>query len=188
MEKNNSNNLHETACGLVIKEDGTIVGHVFIIPNELGSKLSNHWWENNPPVCEEEWRKFKNRQHKNLVNVPEDDYYVQIWCLTPNTENHGSNWNDHYEMVMPENREDPEAEGECFPKYLPVSLFKDKKEGDSITIQTKWGRVELTLNQLNYRYRRFGRFEDVLKKLLEHIKDQDEELKKEFGLETVVEH
>ena len=52
MEKQkNGLTLHK--CGLVTKEDGTIVGHVFIIPNELGSKLSNHWWENNPPVCEE---------------------------------------------------------------------------------------------------------------------------------------
>jgi hypothetical protein len=55
---------------------------------------------------------------------------------------------------------------ENFATYLPASLFKGKKEGDKVVISTKWGEVELTLSQLKYRYRRFGAFEEVMKKLL----------------------
>jgi hypothetical protein len=73
---------------------------------------------------------------------------------------------------------DPEEEGdsniEChglnhdssrrFSHYAPLSLFENKKEGDTVTFSGAYGTFEVKLCQLGYRYRRFGAFEEVLRK------------------------
>jgi hypothetical protein len=58
-------------------------------------------------------------------------------------------------------------------QYIPADLFKGKKEGDVVTINVKCIEgdysiditLSMSLNQENYRYARFGKFQDVLKKV-----------------------
>lgn len=63
--------------------------------------------------------------------------------------------------------------------YLPYCFLKDKKEGDIIKVtfpiklytddesEANWTlEATIKLNQTDYRYRRFGRFEDVLERLV----------------------
>lgn len=128
-------------------EKNQIVGDIFIIPN-LPLKLSSQegYWE--PRQFED----FRRSVH-GVVDCPEDDTYLEVWCCTPDKSS--SNWQCHYEM----------PDGRNFPNYLPVDLFRGKKEGDKVVISTAWGEVELTLNQLDHRYRRFGTFEAVMKRL-----------------------
>ncbi len=135
-----------------------IQGDVFIIPNSLAHK-------DEFLGSKEEQKKQMERLVKSVqrcVDLPADTVYVQVWCVTPGSDD--SNWQCHYEMIKPD--EDPEEViGENFPLYLPCSLFKGHKEGDKVYFQTRWGLVELTLNQKDYRYRRYGKFEDVLGQL-----------------------
>lgn len=118
-----------------------IKGQVFIIPNSLAG------WGN-------EWNdSILNRTHK-VINIPKGEKYVNIWAFSPGDEN--SNWCCHYEMPG----------GDNFPSYLPVEIFEGKAEGDTITLETKWGTVELTLKQSGTRYGSYGKFESVLNRLI----------------------
>lgn len=128
-------------------EKNQIVGDIFIIPNHP-LKLSSQkgYWE------PRQYENFHKSVH-DVVDCPEDDTYLEVWCCTPDNPN--SNWQCHYEM----------PDGRNFTNYLPAKLFEGKKEGDKVVISTAWGEVELTLNQLNHRYGRFGTFEAVMERL-----------------------
>jgi len=136
---------------MIYNNQNQIVGDVFIIPN--CPVRESDWDGSFRLIAKEQWTRFKNRIHR-VINEKEDEAYVQVWCCTPGDNE--SNWSCHHEMPDNEN----------FATYLPVSLFKGKKEGDSVVVNTRWGEVVLTLSQLKYRYRRFGAFEEVMKKLL----------------------
>lgn len=102
------------------------------------------------------------------------DKFVQLWwvgCNSDNMQDHGftievdgQKYRFGYEMCL---------------ELVPVKFFKGHKEGEilPLTISLKPRHDEgeevptfnvtfnLKLNQLDYRYRRFGRFEEVLKLL-----------------------
>jgi len=100
-----------------------------------------------------------------LKNTPADEILIQVWVTSPEC----NNWPDHYgaynKMLG--------TEDETFPGYLPSSLFKDKKEGDVVTIENDTTRFELTCTQKNYRYRAFGNFEKVFNDLINAYKAYD---------------
>jgi hypothetical protein len=136
---------------MIYNNQNQIVGDVFIIPN--CPVRESDWDGSFGLIAKEQWTRFKNRIHR-VINEKEDEAYVQVWCCTPGEDD--SNWSCHREMPDNEN----------FATYLPASLFKNKKEGESVVVNTKWGEVVLTLAQLKYRYRRFGAFEETMKSLL----------------------
>lgn len=160
----------KTTCGLVVKSAKVIVGECFIIPNAPATKQELFWSEETEEKKEEKFKSFMQKWVHNKIQVPTDSTYIEVWCVTPDKK--GSNWGSGFEMVSANNwdkdlnSEENENLGEQFPKYLPLCLIKDLKEGDKIVFPTKWGLVELTMRQLAYRYRRFGKFEEVLQKLI----------------------
>lgn len=99
---------------------------------------------------------------------------VEMWFHNENSDNiecHGYFFEDEY-CLFPGS----------FPRYLPARLFADKKEGDVIKVKIPCCVVSqestpleskeeamiiatITLQQLGYRYERFGTFEEVLKYL-----------------------
>lgn len=110
------------------------------------------------------------------------DKFVQMWWtnsdISDNFQDHG--FNVHHEGKIYRFGHD------IILDYIPETFFRDHKEGDilPITIRLKpnWYTTEndkrniqeddlpefnvtfnLKLNQLDYRYRRFGTFEEVLK-------------------------
>lgn len=121
---------------------------VFIIPNTLYSKKAI--WAKSEEEASEIFDKFVKSQHRD-IDVPVGTQYVQIWVYNGDCDNLCRH---HY------------LNGDDLPEYLPVSLFDGKKEGDVITFNSKWGRVELTLAQKNSRYERFGTFDSVLSALI----------------------
>jgi len=158
----------------------TIVGDIFIIPNSL-AKPKNMMFE--------EARFDLYRMAKaNDIKFTDESKFVEVWFATPG--NQDSNWRDHtidgYD----------ELKGwRPIWNYLPVELFKGRKEGDVVTFNLpieSWTaahpitgldnspagcnipngvtvttkiKVSMTLAQTKYRYRRFGTFEEVLEKL-----------------------
>jgi hypothetical protein len=122
----------------------TIDGVLFIIPNNLTVRTPH-----DPEYC---WEKT-SKLWGNTQGQP----HVQIWCADQGCEN----WQAH-------KQENPKKKG--FVKLVPVSVFEGKQEGDTVEIN---GLV-LKLEQTKYRYRNFGRFEEVLTGLLEkNKKDPD---------------
>ena len=111
------------------------------------------------------------RENKEFKN--ED--WIEVWYVTPGNDE--SNWGSHHidgysELKGWKPRTD----------YLPKSLFEGKKEGDCITFDLPIVKelddnncdyayayaiikIQLCLAQTKYRYRNFGTFEEVLKRV-----------------------
>ena len=148
---------------------------IFVIPNQA-AKLSSFF------ECVQEEKLVAANQIAELNGFtfdPEKDYFIETWMVC--AEHGCDNFADHcihykdddgtYYTIGIEDR------------YLPSNLFVGKKEGDMITIKLPvWyvndaqfpersnGRtvaeIQIKLNQSDYRYRRFGTFEEVLKKVM----------------------
>ena len=119
-------------------------------------------------------------QQKGLIFDPDNDPLVQVWfgsddLGSDNLEAHGF-W----------------AEDENYSfryGYLPLPLIKDIKEGDTMDLEfeiekemvregekhkyIEYGekdriKLHITFDQRSYRYRNFGNFEDVVRKVVSH--------------------
>lgn len=155
--------------------NGVLEGNldVFIIPNKGG--LVSNW-------LGESTQKKLIRDINAIAELngfefdPEKDPLVQLWFCGMDCDN----LIDHYCHV-----EDEDGNRYMFRannlSHLPVSIFKDHQEGDTIELsfpasieargdegQAKEITVKthVTLKQLDYRYSRFGRFEEVLKQVV----------------------
>lgn len=130
----------------------TVKGIVFIVPNSLRG-VKNVF---NPEQIEGKVKTISEKTGKEYD--PQTTVLVEVWAADDQCDN----WSCHYKRV--------DGEEIKFPTYLPVDLFEGKKEGDTVTF--KWGKydIELTLNQLDYRYRSFGAFEKVLDDLIDQYK------------------
>lgn len=114
------------------------VGKMFIVPNAIYSAA---------------WEKVSNRKASFIqdenINLP----VVEIWVTGENSDNWGCHGFSNHEVGW-------------FPYALPVSLLENLKEGDTISIKLDGEEFHLTAEQLSFRYRSFGPFEDVLEGLL----------------------
>lgn len=139
----------------------------FIIPNPL-TKV-NTMFDNSYKQRIAEFEK-EVCEMNHIGPFSEDDLLVELWFCSEelNSENlvdHGFNVEDadgtrlHLQPIM--------------MKRLPVKLFDGHKEGDRFSVKipqkTESGEIimeiALTLDQLGYRYRRFGTFEECLESL-----------------------
>lgn len=116
------------------------------------------------------WHARQQIMYVNKVTRPSDfasEKFVEVWFATPG--NKQSNWFDHgidgYDCLK---------NWELVTNRLPASVFEGHKEGDVVTLelpvesedyQRKFIKVALTLSQRKYRYRDFGDFEEVVKKV-----------------------
>ena len=87
-----------------------------------------------------------------VVPNPVSNGVVEVWCTSPVSDN----WSDHGHPAL-ENR---------MPSRMPVELFADKVEGDSITLVRDGVTIELVLAQQCHRYEGHGQFETVLAKVI----------------------
>lgn len=162
-------------------EKKEVKAQMFIIPNSIIDMKGQFEWE----------RKYNNKHEsrtelalKNLfpgIEFPEDDKLVEIWVHDKVSDNwccHGrfvKDWDgSSIENLM---KKTGATSGEelmniwiantKFPMWLPLSQLRSTKEGDAIKVSYKGMDVVLEASQLTGRYRGFGRFEIVLKKLLD---------------------
>lgn len=155
----------------VTRDDkGKVVGiefnaEAFIVPNHAG-KLKDFWSKSTS-------EQVKEIATNVLGNKPvEDETYVQMWYVAKdigcdNLVDHGANVEIDGEKHIIGLRS-------C---YLPYTLLRDKIEGDTVDVTfTNYARglddepgygipitMHVTLNQKDYRYRRFGEFQEVLR-------------------------
>jgi len=130
---------------------------IFIVPNGL------------VPVRElRSGSDFAQEQLKDIesfygIKLDDDDWLTQFWATDRSDRSGNSNLNDHGYVTQ-------EGNLYRFPTYIPLSLIRDKQEGDAIRINGAQGRFTLQCLQLPYRYSRFGKFEEVLSGLLSRVK------------------
>jgi hypothetical protein len=139
---------------------------IFIIPNSA-SMIKDFF---NP---EDQLKKMNAVCGVNGITFdPENDFIIETWYVADqlcceNIADHDIYFND-------------EDGNECTlisdpGRFLPAKLFESHKEGETITVSLPMGliknyheehdvvvKVHMTLNQGEYRYRRFGDFENVL--------------------------
>ena len=146
-----------------MKTQEFIKGNIFIIPNSACTK--------NDFLLDSYKGKAQELLLANGIQN-DDEKLVQIWFFTPGNDD--SNWVDHTIDGFDELKYWKPAIG-----YLPASLFADKDDGDVVTVNLpieKYDhdknitmhttiKVQLKLDQLNARYRRFGSFAEVLKRV-----------------------
>lgn len=137
----------------------TFQADVFVIPNRFGALDAA--FDGTFESLNSKLGRFGIEGFKTM-----DEKVLQIWIASPEEDN----WNSH---GTPD--EVTEALGmvdECgkrpnyLSEYFPARYFEGKSEGDVVTITMKNGvNVELTLAQTKYRYRSFGRFEEVFARM-----------------------
>lgn len=149
---------------VTIDENGNyhieMAADIFIVPNRY-CKISDYDHLNS--------RKNFFYQVGKLNNVPIDSNtkLIQTWVCSELSDN----FSDHYPHIKYDGKK---ISVRILSDMVPYEMLKDKKEGDifkyTYPITTDYedeeikGVVELTLkcNQYDYRYRRFGNFEEAL--------------------------
>lgn len=128
--------------------------NVFIVPNPVLAFGSES----------EHFNNFIEERMKNFKYVPvKGEKIVQIWTVSPerpeeNRESWSENWANHGM---------PKCISERFrwPSHFPASLLP-KQEGETVVLTDAYGETyEITARQLEYRYRHFGSFQEVLEKV-----------------------
>lgn len=147
---------------------------MFIIPNSLHSWRSELWCE---PLSKMEDRPSKSLSYKMRaeelrpfgIETKLDDIFVQVWIHCEGSDNltdHGFD-DDQIKELFPSNGQRIVNDCVFAPGFIPIRLLTGKKEGDTITLTTVDGvDWEIKLEQLDYRYGHFGRFEEVLDNLI----------------------
>ena len=90
---------------------------------------------------------------------------IQIWVTGGGL---GDNWCDHgMNSDEVKKLQFGKYKDGLFPPFIPYSFFKDKKEGDHVYLQVEGTDIifDLTCNQSDYRYRNYGKFENVLERV-----------------------
>lgn len=151
--------------------EGKVIGiefnaEAFIIPNHSGT--IGDFLGNAP-------RRIKELATNVLGKEPEEDEkYIQMWYTSDDIN--CENLTRHYPSVTI----DGTRYSICVPEeYLPYSILKNKDDGDVIDVKfinkSRYDDEEdtdievlihVTLNQKDYRYRRFGSFRETLQKVL----------------------
>lgn len=153
MTRNNEMATEETLQTIELEAD------MFIIPNSIST------------IDNERMLSFKKKMRElcklNGLNNNDEEMLVQVWITNDKSDNiddHGIIINGKQYYVICSN--------------IPYTLIKNVKEGENITVKF-FGydhsgeeavkvvfEMQLTAKQLDYRYKRFGSFEETLKRLV----------------------
>lgn len=137
---------------------------LFIVPNR-GTRLSDFKW------LESVYKKYSDLLSMNNLDVDEDAVFFEVWAVdrkvlkSDNLGDHGFVYDDNnFSMQV---------------RYLPAEIFKNSKEGDTVEMtipiritedKTICMKANFRLAQTEYRYARFGHFEDAFNKVTKNLK------------------
>lgn len=164
--------MNEKKFNVTRDNDGKVTGiefnaEAFIIPNHSG-KITDFW-------VDYVAQRVKEVATSVLGKEPDkDELYVQMWYVADDLNC------DNVDCGYPWVEIDGEEHRICIgTAYLPYTVLKGKDDGDTIDVTfnnaDNWRdkdpikdlkvTMHVTLNQKDYRYRRFGSFQDVLWKV-----------------------
>lgn len=143
-----------------MEKSNTINGIIFIIPNSPERVNKKEDLDD----FEQKWINGIENTLKAVGINSIDSPLIQVWAANDECDNFECHYWDYFKMI-------PQEKPKSFPRYLPYSVLKDLKEGDTLTLNHESGvTIKLTASQLKARYRNFGAFETVLNKLVPYGK------------------
>jgi len=144
-----------------------ISGHFFIVPNGFLS-LDDEY------MADFAKQRIRERIERCGWTVEDDEPLVEVWFTSDDCDN----WASHYYEPFMERKsesEDKNKRGYSYlTHYIPFRLIQGLREaGDLVFMWTNGitGEekvVRVTAAQLNFRYRRFGAFHELIQELMEH--------------------
>lgn len=139
-----------------------VVGHAFIVPNQV-TRLERDF-------TDPEWQMEKLRRLCG-IKASYSDRLIQIWITSENTDNWSDNFGGFQKEIGKGEPDHKTRDGRLigyFPKFFPVEVFDKKMEGDEVTLECPEYDITIKLicKQLDYRYKSFGRFEEVYHRLV----------------------
>ena len=161
-------------------ENKTYNAACFVVPNAAG--YCRQFWLKSIRERVEKYSKALCSQ-KGIEFDPEHDKVVQVWFVSRYDEDLGNDYLKENNL----NSSDMSSHGFRMDGkhynfrycHLPYPLIKDVKEGDTIDLEfgvsTKDEddnrtydtiKLHVTFDQRSYRYRSFGNFEDVVRKVV----------------------
>ena len=156
-----------------MKNQNLLAGDIFIIPNPSFKTLDESF--KLPSFMMDINTIFYQNEDLNTNNVKiEDTRFIECWFCNPENDN----WRDHGIKNLERGFEDDEY-WRLSSSYVPDWIFNGHKEGDVVTFKMPVERrcrkrcvleraivtLSVTLAQNKYRYRGFGNFEEVLKRV-----------------------
>ena len=162
----------------MMKNQPIVMGSIFVIPNP-SFNLSGNDFVLASTRCSLESIYYQNSEMNSDKISLENTRWIQCWFCNPRCSD--SNWQDHGVESM--NKSLSKKDKALYPwrlesGYVPDWIFSGKKEGDVVTFKmpihrlTEDGismssmiKISVKLDQSSYRYRNFGTFEEVLKKV-----------------------
>lgn len=153
---------------------------VFVIPNAAG--YCRQFWLKSVGERVEKYSKALCSQ-KGIEFDPEHDKLVQVWFVSKYNENLGNDYLKE-DNLGSDNLGDHgfRMDGKFYGfrySHLPYSLIKGMKEGDTMDLEFEVFtddekdyrtydtiKLHITFDQRSYRYRNFGKFEDVVRKVV----------------------
>lgn len=141
--------------------DDVITGSFFIVPNSICSLWDftgnsgkravlkemepASYWADAPTLADSFDKRFR---------VQDGDLFVQVWFVSDDNDN----WADHRYSVG----------GELFRmRHLPLRALEGLEEGDTLSFRYHGQEVRVVAEQAKFRYSRFGKFEDLLTRLVQ---------------------
>lgn len=160
-----------------MKNQKLINGDVFIIPNPSYIHNESKGFKLPSFIIDLEKVYWGNKNLNKGNNTFDETRFVECWFCNKDHDN----WRDHGVGSLEEGNELSSKEERLEPwrlstSWVPSWIFDGHKEGDVVTFCMPVNRrdysrgvtelstikVSMRLNQSNYRYKRFGKFEEVL--------------------------
>ena len=134
-------------------EKKIVKGDIFIIPN--GKVNIENFFR--PEVKKQQFTKATG------YKINDDDEMVQVWVTSEGIDN----WQCHRGWLEECQLKEEGGFHDLFPGYFPVRVLENLTEGDVLECIPQGGdvKIELTCRQKDYRYSRFGTFEECLRNL-----------------------
>ena len=154
---------------------------VFVIPNAAG--YCRQFWLKSVGKRVEKYSKDLCSQ-KGIEFDPEHDKVVQVWFVSKYNEDLGNDYLKEDNLGSGDmSSHGFRMDGKHYDfrySYLPYPLIKDVKEGDTMDLEfevetrdiddnictSDMIKLHITFDQHSYRYRSFGNFEDVVRKVV----------------------
>ena len=160
--------------------DKTYNAAVFVIPNAAG--YCRQFWLKSVGERVEKYSKDLCSQ-KGIEFDPEHDKVVQVWFTSKYNEDLKNDYLKEDNLGSGDmSSHGFRMDGKFYYfkySYLPYPLIKDVKEGDTMDLEFEVSTVDeddnrtyetiklhITFDQHSYRYRNFGNFEDVVRRVV----------------------
>ena len=159
----------------MMKNQSLLTGDIFVIPNRAFVPSLDEGFTTPTFMMDINCIYYSNSDLNVNKIKSEDTRFIECWFCNEYNEN----WRDHGIRGLELGIEDKDEPWRLSSNMVPEWIFDGKKEGDVVTfnmpverrdhergiLERSTIKLSMVLNQSKYRYRNFGKFEEVLKRV-----------------------